>query len=129
MSPQQQLFFDDIADAIRVTVQALGGNKPVGAKLWPEKAPDAAGRLLADCLNTAKPEKLSPEQVVLLGKWGREVGCHAIVSYYGQECGYEFKPVDPGLERDRLADALQEASRTFANLTAAVNRLPRERAV
>lgn len=56
---QERLFFDDIADAIRVTVQALGGNKVMGCKVWPEKAPDAAARHLSDCLNAHKPEKLS----------------------------------------------------------------------
>lgn len=129
MSPQQRLFFDDIQDALRVTVQALGGMKPVGCKLWPEKAPDAAGRLLADCLNSAKPEKLSPEQVVLIAKWGREVGCHAIASYYGQECAYEFKPIDPDLERDRLADSIHEASQTLTRLIQAAERIPSVRKV
>ncbi|MFA7279577.1 MAG: hypothetical protein WC100_05735 [Sterolibacterium sp.] len=124
MNAQQRLFFDDIYDAIRVTVQALGGNKPIGAKLWPEKSPDAAGRQLADCLNEHKAEKLSPDQVLLIMKWGREVGCHALASYYGQECGYDFTPVDPEVERDRLADSIQEASRTLERLIEAAGRIP-----
>lgn len=129
MTPQQRLFFDDVQDAIRVTVQALGGMKPVACRLWPEKAPDAAGRHLSDCLNGHKPEKLSPEQVLLLMKWGREAGCHAIASYYGQECGYNFTPVDPEVERDRLADSILEASRTLERLIQAADRLPGVRRV
>ena len=37
--------------ALVEAVKALGGSKVVGCKLWPEKAPDAAQRLLLDCLN------------------------------------------------------------------------------
>ena len=129
MTSQQRLFFDDVEDALRVTVQALGGLKPVGCKLWPEKAPDAAGRLLADCLNTAKLEKLSPPQVVLLMKWGREIGCHALASYYSQECAYDFTPIDPAIERDRLADSIHEASQTLNRLIQAAERIPSVRKV
>lgn len=129
MTTQERLFFDDVQDAIRVTVQALGGLKPVACKLWPEKAPDAAGRHLSDCLNHAKPEKLSPEQVVLLMKWGREVGCHAIAAYTGQECGYQFNPLDPDVERDRLADSIHEASRNLERLIQLAERLPTVRRV
>lgn len=128
MTSQQQLFFDDVLDAIRATVQALGGMKPVGVKLWPEKAPDAAGRLLSDCLNSAKPEKLSPEQLFLLSKMGREIGCHAIALYHGQECGYEVKPVDPDAQRDRLADAIHETARTLNRLIDVAERLPKGKA-
>lgn len=128
-APQQRLFFDDAYDAIRATVQALGGNKPVGCTLWPEKAPDAAGRLLADCLNASKPEKLNPEQLRLLMKMGREAGCHAIASYYAQSCGYDFTPTDPEVERDRLADSIHEASRTLERLIQAADRLPGVRRV
>ncbi len=34
-------FFEDINDALREAVRALGGVKQVGALLWPEVAPDS----------------------------------------------------------------------------------------
>lgn len=61
--------------------------------------------------------------MLLLAKWGREAGCHAIASYFAQEAGYDFTPIDPHVERDRLADAILEASRTLENLTKAADRL------
>lgn len=113
MSEQNRLFFDDAADALRTVIQALGGSKVVGAKLWPDKTPDAAGRLLADCLNPSKAEKLSPDQVLLVLRWGHDVGCHAGMQFFAQEAGYEIRPITPDVERDRLADAVLEATRAL----------------
>lgn len=125
MTPDQpQLFYEDISDALRAVVQALGGHKPVGAKLWPEKVPDAAGRLLSDCLNAAKPEKLSPDQVLLLIKWGRECGCHAAMNFLAGETGYQATPITVEAERDRLADAISEAARTLERAMKVAERLP-----
>ena len=92
MNEQTRLFYEDLNDAIRAVVQALGGSKAVGTKLWPEKAADAAGRLVNDCLNQAKPEKFSPDQLMLLLRWGREIGCHAAMNYLAGETGYEASP-------------------------------------
>lgn len=120
----ERLFYDSINDALRTVIQSLGGNKVVGCKLWPEKAPDAAARSLADCLNEHKPEKLAPEQVLLLLRMGHEVGCHAGMFYLAQECGYEVKPITPSEERDRLADAILEASRTLQRAMKAADSIP-----
>lgn len=128
MTDQSRLFFDDIHDALRTVIQALGGAKPVGSKLWPDKAPDAAARHLNDCLNTAKPEKLSPEQVLLLLRMGHEIGCHAGMQYIAQECGYNVEAISPAAERDRLADAILEGSRTLAKAMEIAERLNRPRA-
>lgn len=113
MPDSQRLFYDDINDALRTVIQALGGSKAVGIRLWPDKAPDAAARHLSDCLNYSKPEKLSPDQVLTLLRWGHEVGCHAGMAYVAQQAGYEITPITPDQQRDRLADAILEASRTL----------------
>ncbi len=110
---QTRLFYDDVQDALRTTVQALGGMKVVGARLWPEKAPDAAGRHLADCLNTAKAEKLSPEQVLTLARWGHEVGCHAYAAFLGAEVGYDVRVTTPAEQRDQLAESIRAATSTL----------------
>lgn len=109
----ERLFYDDVNDALRTVIQSLGGSKAVGMRIWPEKAPDAAGRLLSDCLNNAKPEKLSPDQVLALLRWGHDIGCHAGMQYLAQECGYEIRPITPDAERDRLADAILTGARTL----------------
>jgi len=129
VADQQQLFFDDANDALRTVVQALGGSKVIGAKLWPDKAPDAAGRLLADCLNPAKPEKLSPDQVLLLLRWGHDVGCHAGMQFLASEAGYAITPITPEAERDRLADAILEGARTLDRAVKAAERISGPRRV
>lgn len=120
----ERLFYDSINDALRTVIQALGGNKVVGCKLWPEKAPEAAARSLADALNDHKPEKLSAEQTLLLLRMGHEVGCHAGMVYIAQEAGYEVKPITPSEERDRLADAILEATRTLSRALKSAESLP-----
>lgn len=110
---QTRLFYDDVQDALRTTVQAIGGMKVVGSRLWPEKAADAAGRHLADCLNTAKAEKLSPEQVLTLARWGHEVGCHAYAAFLGAEVGYDVRVTTPAEQRDQLAESIRAATSTL----------------
>jgi len=57
-------------------VKALGGSKVVGARLFPEFAPDKGQRKLLDCLNPERDHKLSPEQVHTVLRWARDVGYH-----------------------------------------------------
>lgn len=123
MSDQQRLFFDDINDALRCTIQAVGGSKIVGAKLWPDKTPDAAGRLVADCLNAAKHERFTPDQVLLILRWGHDIGSHAGMSFIAQEAGYEIRPITPDAERDRLADAILEGTRMLERAVRVAERL------
>lgn len=127
MTDQSRLFYDDTSDALRTVVQALGGSKTVGCKLWPDKTPDAAARYLSDCLNHAKAEKLSPDQMLLLLRWGHDTGCHAAMQYIAQEAGYEIRPITPEAERDRLADAILEGARTLERAVRAAEKLPKPR--
>jgi len=113
-----------VCQALKQVIHALGGNKVVAVKLWGDKAPDAAARHLADCLNEHKPEKLSPEQVIKILRMGHEIGCHAGMVYIAQEAGYEVKPITPSEERDRLADAILEASRTLQRALKAADSIP-----
>lgn len=118
------LFHESLADALRECVQACGGSKAVGVLLWPEKGADVAGRLLADCLNDAKREKLSPEQVMLLLRLARERGCHAGMLFIARDAGYsDPTPVEPDDERARLQREFIEASKTFTRLAAQMERL------
>lgn len=121
---QPPLFVESLADALREVVRACGGSKPVGARLWPEKAPDAAARLLQDCLNDARPEKLSPDQVLLLARMGRERGCHAVMAFMAAECGYAPpQPIEPEDERAALQREYIEATKVLAVLATRLDRL------
>jgi hypothetical protein len=102
---QQALFHEDINDALRAAVKACGGTKRVAALLWPEKTQADAHSYLNDCLNSARPAKLSPEQVILLLKWAHEQGFHGAFNYIAGECGYRAEPVEP---RDELTQMLAD---------------------
>lgn len=105
---QEKLFHDDIYDAIRTAVQRLGGFKVVGSAMWPEKSPDKAGELLANCLNRARPEKLDTEQILYLIREARKVNCHVIVAFINEDAGYApptpTEPIDEmaQLQRDYI---------------------------
>lgn len=117
MSEQAALFYDDIEDALREVVRVAGGPKVVGHRLWPEIDPDKAGRRLADALNDARREVLSPAQVLLILKFGRQVGCHAAINYVAHECGYaDPVPIEPEDEVTRLQREYVEAARAIMKM-------------
>ena len=121
MIEQAALFFEDVEDALREVVRMAGGFKVVGARFWPEVDPDKAGRRLADCLNSERREVLSPGQVLLLLKVGREVGCHAGVNYIARECGYaDPVSIEPEDEVARLEREFVEAAKSLGALGAKI---------
>jgi hypothetical protein len=98
-----QLFHESLNDALREVIAACGGPKQIAAKVWPEKAPDAAHRLLLDCLNETRPERLSPDRLRMILRAGREANCHAGMNWLLQDLGYEdCKPVAPQDAQDEL---------------------------
>lgn len=103
---QPALFVESLNDALRDAVRACGGAKVVATKLWPEKTPDAAARLLADCLNEHRSERLTPDQLMLVARLARERGCHVVMQYMCAELAYAAPvPVEPETE---LAGLLRE---------------------
>ena len=120
---QDALFYESLADALRAVVQALGGTKAAGCRLWPEKTPESAHRTLLDCLNEARPEKLSPEQVLYLLAAGRKVGCHAAMNYLAREAGYsDPAPIEPEDQRARLQREFIEAQKAMQALAGRMER-------
>jgi hypothetical protein len=118
------LFHESLADALRECIAVCGGTKAVGAKLWPEKDPDHAGRHLADCLNDAKREKLAPEQVLLVMRMARGRGCHAGMVYLSRELGYtDPQPVEPEDEKAKLQRDYIEAARAMSKMAARIEAL------
>lgn len=117
----EPLFYDDIEDALREVVRQAGGPKVVGAKLWPEIEPDKAWRRLSDCLNDTRREVLSPAQVMLLLRIGRQVGCHAAINFMARECGYaDPSPVEPEDEVARLQREFVEATKALGSMAARI---------
>jgi hypothetical protein len=122
--------FETINEALIACVKALGGSKQVGHKLWPEKTLDTAQRHLLACLNEDKPERLSPEQLVLLMRLARERGFHMVMQHLAETLGYaEPQPIEP---RDELADLLRqtlEAQRDMQRRQERIERLLQPAAV
>lgn len=100
--------YEDELDAARDAVKHVGGAKKVGAMLWPDKPPEAAARHLHDCLNPARPERLSPSQLLLLMRLARQAGFHGLTAYLLREAGYAPPvPVHPQSEADLLASRIE----------------------
>lgn len=100
---QIPMFVEDLSEAIRATVNALGGMKVVGVELRPEKSAVDAGKWLADCLNPAKRDRLDPEQLAFIRRKARAAGCHILASFEMREAGYaEPVPIAPEDEAAQL---------------------------
>lgn len=125
VSEQTPLWVDDIYEALKHCCIAIAVNeegngrawaKVVGHKIWPQKSPDEAGRLLIHCIDQSRNEKLDPDQVVLILRWAREVNCHVAMHFIANECMYHTPtPVTPeeqidSLQRDYI-DAVNKLER------------------
>lgn len=122
-------FFDAPEDALRAAVQAMGGAKQVGARIWPDKTPDAAGRLLLDCLNSARAEKLEIGQIMMILRESAALGHHEAMQWIAGQIGYETRHVPPAEEIDRLTSVIEQSSHTLAAALATLERLQRVRSV
>ena len=99
---QQSLFHEDIYEAIKTIGQAYGGSKKIGNLLWPNLPIDKAGEKWANCLNRTRAEKLDPEEVLMILKIGRQLGCHAGMQFISDNCGYKYEPIEPVDEQAAL---------------------------
>ena len=118
------LFLEDVYDALRAAIQALGGPKVVAARLWPHKPLEQARKELLDALNRDNPRKLDPEETLAVLKMAREAGFHSAKHWIDMDVGYDpSTPTDPEVQKDRLAEELARAADNFAALTKAVERL------
>lgn len=72
---------DDLNDALIEAVKAAGGSANVGPKLWPEKAPQSAQRLILDCLNPDRPAHLTPDHVMFIARLARAKGHHGLIEF------------------------------------------------
>lgn len=127
MPDQIPLFVEDYAEAIRTTVQALGGFKAVGAELKPDMDTIAAGRWLADCCNADKREKLSPSELAYIRKRARVAGVHILAAFEMRDAGYATPhPIQPV---DELAELQREFLKGQRLLSETLLRIERLQAV
>jgi hypothetical protein len=119
-----QLFHETWADALREDIAACGGAKAVAGKLWPEKTVDAAHRLLLDCLNETRHERLDPDRLRLLLKMAREKGSFAGINWLMRDLSYEdVKQLEPADRREQLQRDFVAATKSLHALAAQIERL------
>lgn len=116
-------FFESPEDAMRAAVQALGGAKKVGCMLWPDKGVDSAARLLQDCINPARAEKLEMSQAMMVLTLAKEAGCHSPFQWMAGQIGYEVRPITKAEERDRLTTVVEQSTKTLAAALSALERI------
>lgn len=98
-----RLFYESWEDAARDVVRAAGGMKTVAALLWANKPLTTATQRLTDCLNQTRDEKLSPDELLMLIRIGRDVKCHALMVFISADTAYSVPvPVEPEDEKARL---------------------------
>jgi hypothetical protein len=122
MTPQA-LWFEDIFDAIRADSVAVGP-KILAALLWPEKPIEQASRLLADCLNRDRSQRLTPEQLQLVIREARREGSYCTISYICDDANMTRPlPVEPEDERARLQREVVNAASAFKQLVERLERV------
>lgn len=102
---QRPLFCERIEDALGSVINACGGRKKFASEMWPNKPQRDAHNLLDACLNPERREKFAPHDLVYIMKRGREVGCHDVINYLSEQCGYTATPIEP---EDELTKLLRE---------------------
>lgn len=121
---QPALFHEDIWQALRDCVSALGGAKIVGDKLRPELGPEKAARWLLDCLNPDKADKLCVEQLLLILADARRVNCHLGAAFIARATGYaDPQPLEPEDERAALQREFIASQKHMAALVQRMERL------
>ena len=115
--------FESLNQALIECVKVAGGSKVVGHKLWPEKAVDAAQRHLLACLNEDKPERLSPEHLLMVMRLARERGCTVGIDYMLRELSCSpSQMIEPRDEVVELQRQFIEAVRAQAKLAERIER-------
>lgn len=105
-------------DALIECVKAAGGSKVVGPKLFPEKSVEVAQRQLLACMNPDRPEKLSPDQAVLVMQLATNAGSDVGIAYLCKTLSYSMptriQPEDEKaiLMRELIQSQKEQAERT-----------------
>lgn len=118
---------ESFTDALRESIQAVGGYKTVGALLWPQMPVDQAAGKVRDCLNPDRRERFCPDQLALILRLARQADCHAAAAFLMHEAGYaDPVPVDPEDEVARMQREFVEATKTLSHLAAKIEATQRK---
>lgn len=102
---QIELMHESIEDAVRDVARACGGTKALAQHLFcPSHSAQSAHARFLDCLNSERPAKFSPSELIAIGRIGREQGCDAVARFLCAEMGYQ-QPV--ALHANEIADELR----------------------
>jgi hypothetical protein len=112
---------DSLNSVLVECVKACGGSKQIGPLLWPEKTPDAAQRLILDCLNDDRPAHLMPDQVLFVLKIARDKGVHLGFEFMAERLGYT-KPI-PTEPRDEMAELQRQFIEAQKAMSAMVEKM------
>lgn len=117
---QEQLFHEDIYEALRHVVAALGGAKKVGATMRPEKTIDQARTWLNNCLDTSRAEKLDLDEFLYLLRMARQEGVHSAMSFIADDAGYSVEPLNVDVEleegRQQITALLEQQQRIMTRM-------------
>lgn len=103
---------------------ACGGFKTVGLALRPEKDADSDSRWLHACLDDARPERLTPDQVLFILREGRKAQAHAAINYLLRESGYaDAQPIEPEDERAKLQRDFLQGVQHLSQLAARLDKV------
>lgn len=117
---------ETLNDAYIASVKALGGSKAVGHKVWPAKGVESAQRHLLACLNPDRPEKLSPDECLLIEKMARAKGVHVVAEYRATTLGYaQPVPVEPEDEVAKLQREFIESTRSLLEMAGRIEKITR----
>lgn len=121
---QQPLFHEDIFEALKTDVQAIGGSKKVGHMLWPVKSPEKAAEHLNNCLSVIRSEKLDGEQILFIKREAKKVGSFATIFFECEDVGMtKPAPIEPQDERAALQTKFIEATKHLDTLYKRLERL------
>ena len=107
-------------EALRASVDALGGLQAVGSELRTDIDPVLAGQWLAHCLTATKRDKVALTQIVKIFRDARALGEHQGFQLFASICGYHASPIGIDVE---LADALRQARAKQAEAEASASAL------
>ena len=113
--------YENIEDALRDAVRALGGTKAVGGRLFPSLPIEQAASRVADCLNVDRRQHFAPSEVCWLLRQARIAGHHETMVYIATVAGYE--PPRPASDPEELAALQQAFIRATSDLKAIGHRI------
>lgn len=103
---------EDLNQALRDVVKALGGFEAVGADMYPTKTRKKAGDWLGDQLNPNRDAKLSLEEFETIMLMGRQAGLHTVMHYLAYATHYERpEPSAPSNPRTVLIERRAKIAR------------------